>query len=115
MANPIHYITSDDPPFLIMHGTADAVIPFHHGRRLFDLAGEPKQFWRIEGGGHTSALMDPAGDYRQRLAAFFTGALEIAAAGFPGLPGADGSVRKLDLRPGAAAGPGGAVEEGVVV
>jgi len=63
-------------PLLIIHGTADAVIPYAHGKRLFSLAGEPKQFWTIEGGEHTSAFTDPSGGYRQRLAAFFNGALE---------------------------------------
>lgn len=39
-------------PLLIVHGTADGVIPFAHGERLFAMAREPKRFLRIEGGGH---------------------------------------------------------------
>ncbi len=27
-ANPIHYISSDDPPFLLMHGLLDCLVPF---------------------------------------------------------------------------------------
>lgn len=39
-------------PLLIVHGTADGVIPFAHGEQLFAMAREPKRFLRIEGGGH---------------------------------------------------------------
>ena len=40
-------------PVLILHGTADALIPFDHGEKLFALANEPKRFVRLEGGGHS--------------------------------------------------------------
>jgi fermentation-respiration switch protein FrsA (DUF1100 family) len=39
-------------PVLIVHGTADRTIPIRFGERLFALANEPKDFIRIEGGGH---------------------------------------------------------------
>lgn len=39
-------------PLLVMHGTADEVIPFSQGKALFDNANEPKTFVRIEGGKH---------------------------------------------------------------
>ena len=39
-------------PLLIMHGSSDPVIPIAFGERLFELAHEPKQFVRFEGGGH---------------------------------------------------------------
>jgi fermentation-respiration switch protein FrsA (DUF1100 family) len=39
-------------PILIVHGTADEVVPFSHGRRLHDAARAPKAFAAIEGGGH---------------------------------------------------------------
>jgi fermentation-respiration switch protein FrsA (DUF1100 family) len=39
-------------PLLIMHGAEDQTIPNAFGERLFTLAREPKQFVRIEGGGH---------------------------------------------------------------
>ncbi len=39
-------------PVLIVHGTADRVVPVGHGERLFELASEPKRFARLEGGGH---------------------------------------------------------------
>jgi uncharacterized protein len=39
-------------PVLIVHGTADRVIPYRLGHQLFDLANQPKSFVSIEGGGH---------------------------------------------------------------
>lgn len=41
-------------PLLIVHGTEDSVVPFAHGRRLFEVAVEPKRFVRLVGGGHTN-------------------------------------------------------------
>jgi fermentation-respiration switch protein FrsA (DUF1100 family) len=39
-------------PVLITHGTADDVVPFRQGERLFAAAREPKRFLRMEGHGH---------------------------------------------------------------
>jgi hypothetical protein len=39
-------------PVLITHGTADRTVPFSHGERLFTDANQPKEFIRMEGGGH---------------------------------------------------------------
>jgi fermentation-respiration switch protein FrsA (DUF1100 family) len=72
--SPEAFVASIAPtPLLIIHGTADAVIPYRHGQRLFELARQPKQFWSLEGGGHTSVLDDEG--YRRRLVTFFLDAL----------------------------------------
>ena len=63
-------------PLLIIHGTNDSVVPYAHGKRLFELAREPKRLWTIEGGDHTEAFADPASPYRQRLVDFYNEALE---------------------------------------
>jgi fermentation-respiration switch protein FrsA (DUF1100 family) len=39
-------------PLLIMHGTADRIVPFRLGERLYALANEPKAFVRFADGGH---------------------------------------------------------------
>jgi fermentation-respiration switch protein FrsA (DUF1100 family) len=39
-------------PVFITHGTADRVIPFRQGERLYEAAREPKRFLRISGMGH---------------------------------------------------------------
>lgn len=35
-ANPITYITSETPPFLIQHGTADTIVPYLQSVELYD-------------------------------------------------------------------------------
>lgn len=39
-------------PVLIVHGTADTVIPISHGRALYQLANEPKSLQEMEGADH---------------------------------------------------------------
>lgn len=34
--NPVSYVTPDDPPFLVMHGTVDTLIPFDQSQLLVD-------------------------------------------------------------------------------
>ena len=56
-------------PVLVVHGTDDRIVPFEQGRRLFDLAGEPKTFVRVDGGTHHRIFPDdPTG--AARLAEF---------------------------------------------
>lgn len=45
-------------PLLLIHGTRDPVIPFSQGKRLYEMARPPKEFWPITGGGHTEAFAD---------------------------------------------------------
>lgn len=50
---PLDYVHHISPrPLLIIHGTADEVVPFEHGLKLMERAGEPKKFLAITGGGH---------------------------------------------------------------
>jgi fermentation-respiration switch protein FrsA (DUF1100 family) len=46
------YVGRVSEPMLIVHGADDPVIPAEHGRRLFDMAREPKQLAVIEGALH---------------------------------------------------------------
>jgi hypothetical protein len=62
-------------PVVFLHGTADAVVPYHHGQWLYAAAREPKQLWTIVGGRHTCALLTPSSPYRQKLVDFFDAAL----------------------------------------
>jgi fermentation-respiration switch protein FrsA (DUF1100 family) len=39
-------------PVFLAHGTADRVVPFAHGERVFAAANPPKQFFRMEGYDH---------------------------------------------------------------
>ncbi|HEX5102226.1 MAG TPA: alpha/beta hydrolase, partial [Pirellulaceae bacterium] len=54
-ASPITFVTKDDPPFLIVHGTDDRTVPFDQADRFHDAqkkAGVDSTFIKIEGGGH---------------------------------------------------------------
>lgn len=54
-ANPLTYVTPDDPPFFIVHGDADPLVPHHQSRLLYDAlrqAGVPVRFTTVVGGGH---------------------------------------------------------------
>jgi fermentation-respiration switch protein FrsA (DUF1100 family) len=45
-------IRSVEAPTLIVHGTKDGVVPIRFGEKLFALANQPKEFWRVEGAAH---------------------------------------------------------------
>ncbi len=44
-------------PLLIVHGTRDDAVPIRLAEKLFALAHEPKDFIRVEGGGHLALGM----------------------------------------------------------
>ena len=54
-ANPITYVTADDPPFLIVHGESDTIVPINSSE-LLDVAlrkaGVDATFVRAKRGGH---------------------------------------------------------------
>ena len=43
-------------PLLLIHGTADPVVPYAHATRLYAKAGEPKRLIAIQEGGHIEAF-----------------------------------------------------------
>ena len=54
-ANPITYVSEDAPPFLIIHGDQDKLVPYHQSVLLKDAlekAGVPVTFYKVAGGGH---------------------------------------------------------------
>lgn len=54
-ANPITYVGADDPPFLIMHGDKDNLVPYQQSEMLRDAlqkAGVPVTFKIVKGAGH---------------------------------------------------------------
>jgi fermentation-respiration switch protein FrsA (DUF1100 family) len=58
-------------PFLVIHGTSDSVVPYAHGKRLYQSAQEPKFLWTVQGAGHTEALSTYGKTYQPKLLAFF--------------------------------------------
>lgn len=57
-------------PVLVVHGTDDEVIPFSHGRRLYEAAPEPKRRLWVEGAGHNDLVHVAGGDYWAALREF---------------------------------------------
>lgn len=54
-ANPVTYVSKDDPPFLVVHGDADRNVPHAQSVLLVDAlraAGVPVTFYSVVGGGH---------------------------------------------------------------
>ena len=72
--SPERWIGSVAPvPVVVIHGTEDPVVPFSHGERLYRIAGEPKGFWKVEGGRHATALLLP--DVRNQMLGFLDSVL----------------------------------------
>ena len=59
-------------PLLIVHGTADEVIPFAMGRELYDAAPQPKTFAPVRGAGHNDLGTAAAGAYWEAVAGFLS-------------------------------------------
>jgi len=61
-ANPITYVGPDAPPFLIVHGDRDPLVPHHQSELLvaaLERAGTPVTFYTVTGAGH-GGFTDPA-------------------------------------------------------
>lgn len=71
LANPITYIDENDPPFLIIHGDADPLVPYCQSL-LLDQAlkkhGVASELMIVPGAGHGGPW---EADYRAKMAAFF--------------------------------------------
>jgi hypothetical protein len=53
---------------LLIHGEGDGIVPPHHSRQLYELAGQPKELWIVPAAGHIQSLQDWA--LRSRLTDF---------------------------------------------
>ena len=103
-ASPVTWVTEDDPPFLIVHGDKDNVVPLDQSR-IFDAAlskaGVDSTLIVVKGVGH-SAL--PA-DVNAKISAFFDAKLKARrakpAAGGASKSGA-GDARPTEPTPPAA-------------
>lgn len=54
-ASPLHYVHTEAPPILLMHGDADDVVPYEQSVEMFKAlrqAGNEAEMYRITGAGH---------------------------------------------------------------
>src|SRR5439155_25235338 len=96
-ANPITYVTKDDPPFLIMHGDQDMTVPFNQSELLFDAlkkAGREVTFIQVRGAGH--GFGGP--QVQAWVDAFFDKHLKGDAAGWDRLAGS-GKTHRAEVEP----------------
>ncbi|HJT77165.1 MAG TPA: alpha/beta hydrolase [Gemmataceae bacterium] len=63
-------------PVFLAHGTADRLVPFKQGQRLFAAAPEPKEFFPMQGYDHQHT---PGPDFYEYLLAFLTRAAPLPA------------------------------------
>jgi uncharacterized protein len=62
-------------PLLVIHSQDDEIIPYHHGRELFEAAGEPKRFQEITGG-HNNGFLISGDTYTNCLAEFLDSSIK---------------------------------------
>lgn len=65
------YVKEIAAPVLVIHSEDDEIIPFHHGRTVFDAANEPKQLLVLRGDHNTGFLLS-ASCYRQGIDEFLS-------------------------------------------
>src|SRR5262249_42551832 len=67
-ASPITYVSADDPPFLILHGNKDPLVPFNQSERLSAALKDAKvecYFVTVDGAGH-GGFRNPEARKRER-------------------------------------------------
>ncbi len=72
-ASPVSYADQDAPPVLLVHGTADDIIPFVESEQFageLRAAGTPHQLITLEGGAHSFDLQPPQRDLRPEVIRF---------------------------------------------
>lgn len=65
----LNYIKNITSPVLIIHSKDDEIIPFKHGKALFDYANEPKYFLELKGS-HNSGFLQSRDTYMKGLSRF---------------------------------------------
>jgi hypothetical protein len=73
VANPITYVTKDDPPFLLLHGNKDGAVPIDQSKLLnqaLNKARVPVEFRVLKGAGH-GGIGYPTAHMNKMTLAFF--------------------------------------------
>mgnify|MGYP001171372491 CR=1 FL=1 len=67
----LEYVRQAACPILVMHSPADEIVPYPHGRQLFESAGDPKAFIELAGG-HNDGFFLSGRPFAESLQAFLT-------------------------------------------
>ena len=65
------YLDDVNCPVLVVHSRQDEIMPFSHGQRLFEMAGEPKTFLEISGS-HNEGFITSGEAYEKGLDTFIS-------------------------------------------
>ncbi len=84
-ASPINHVSADDPPFLILHGAKDDLVPPNQSQTFYKAlltAGVPAQLVMVENAGHGFAPVEGAinparGEITQMIVRFFQQTLSL--------------------------------------
>jgi acetyl esterase/lipase len=74
LMSPIAHITKDCPPFLIIHGTEDKLVPFSQSERFYDALKKAEidvAFEIVEGGGHDQTILTQSRGLFPKISDFF--------------------------------------------
>ena len=69
------YVRRVNCPVLVVHSREDEIVPYSHGRRLYEMAGDPKEFLEIRGDHNGGAIMS-SGIYRAAVGRFVSRIME---------------------------------------
>ena len=67
--NTLEHVRNIDEPLFMAHSRDDEIVPYEHGKKLFDAAGEPKTFVELRGS-HGSGFMETRAKYTDALRDF---------------------------------------------
>jgi acetyl esterase len=70
--SPVTWVSPSAPPFLLIHGTADTLVPFDQSQELFDKlkeAGVRCEIYPVQGGHHGLRRWESTGltDYKEQM------------------------------------------------
>lgn len=69
---PVEAVAAISPrPLLLIHGSADTLIPVSHAHAFYAAAREPKQRWIVAGVDHCGAYFHDRAGYIERVSTFF--------------------------------------------
>jgi acetyl esterase/lipase len=63
LANPVNYLSADDPPIFLVHGAEDCVVPYYQSQLLFDAyqaQGLDATLYTLSPKGHTVSIYSQA-------------------------------------------------------